>query len=151
MSKVKILLETNNLTDFKVSDGFLFDIANRTIEESLVESLFEKDISISLALVCENEIKKLNFEYRKKNQPTDVLSFSEYAKIQDLCDNKERDIFIGEIIMCPKYIESSSIEQGVTLNFEIAYILSHGILHLLGFSHGEKMFEIQEKIAKSFE
>ena len=37
-----------------------------------------------------------------------------------------------------------------SFEYELAYIFSHGILHLLGFEHGEKMFGLQEKIAQKF-
>jgi probable rRNA maturation factor len=77
-----------------------------------------------------------------------VLSFSEYAKISEMCDNMEKELFLGEIIICPDYVASSAKVQGVSFEFELAYIFSHGILHLLDFSHGEEMFSLQEEIAK---
>lgn len=149
MKEVRSSLEINNLTGFDVSEDFLLEVCKKTLMKSEMECLFKKNISVSLALVSEEEIKRLNLEYRSKNQPTDVLSFSEYAKNEDLCNNKEEDIFLGEIILCPSYIKMSSVEQGTSFMFETAYIFSHGILHLLGFGHGRKMFSIQEEIAKN--
>lgn len=148
MSDIKSSLELNNLTDFDVSEDFLSEILKQTFSEVSLKCLIGKKTLISSAMVSEKEIAKLNLEYRKINEATDVLSFSEHAKIQDLCNNEEEEVFLGEIILCPSYIEKSSIKQGVSFEFELAYIFSHGILHLLGFAHGEKMFSIQNKVAE---
>lgn len=148
MQKTESSLEINNLTGFDVSGDFLTKISLETLKKGAPKCLSEKKINISLALVSGKEISKLNSRYREKNQPTDVLSFSEYAKIQDLCNNVGKELFLGEIVLCPEYISKSSKEQKVSFEYEMAYIFSHGILHLLGFSHGKKMFSLQEDVAQ---
>ncbi len=143
-------VEVNNLTKFDIGLHLLENVAKETLKKSSLKCLASKNISISVAIVSEKEIQGINNLYRKKNKATDVLSFSEYANIYDLCNNKEKEIFLGEIIICPEYIEKSSREQNVSFDFELTYIFSHGILHLLDFSHGKEMFSMQEEIAEKY-
>ena len=144
----ELSIEINNLAGLEFEESFFEKVAEDTLKSSGVDCLKEKEISISVALVSEEEISGINKRYRQKDCPTDVLSFSEYAKIEELCDNGSEEVFLGEIIICPDYLEKSAKEQGVSFEFELAYIFSHGILHLLDFSHGEEMFSLQERVAK---
>ncbi|EKE16094.1 MAG: hypothetical protein ACD_11C00030G0002 [uncultured bacterium] len=147
MLENKIIVEVNDLTNSDFENSLFFDIVESTIEKSGIECLKRKKISISLALVAPEEMQKLNSQCRNKNEVTDVLSFSEFGA-DDLCQNKEEEIYLGEIVICPSYIEKSSVLQNVTFEYELAYIVSHGVLHLLGFLHSEKMFSLQEDAVK---
>lgn len=73
---------------------------------------------ISLALVGESEMKKLNKQYRGKNKPTDVLSFD-----------------YGEIIICVPVATAQAKIHKLSLAKEINLLFTHGLLHVLGFDH----------------
>jgi len=148
---MKINLEFNNTTKNKFSKKFFADIAAETLLESGMECLEEKKIELSVALVDEKEISRLNFEYRKKNRPTDVLSFCEYEKKEAVCEDKRENIFLGELVVCPGYIAEISKQEKEPLEYSMRYIVSHGILHLLGFGHGKKMFSLQTQVADTLE
>ena len=96
------------------------------------------------------EIKKINKEYRKNDCATDVLSFPEFESIQELREasqkNAKGELFLGELILCYDDIKDYSLSEGLELKKELARVISHGILHLVGFSHGKEMFEVQEEI-----
>jgi len=116
------MIEINNLSGVKVDKVFLKKIA---------EKVFRKKDSLSIALVKPVEIKKLNKKYRKKNKPTDILSFED----------------INEIIICPQVVKSNAKKFKSTFKKELAKALIHGILHLLGYDHekSEKDAKIMEK------
>ncbi len=122
----------------------------RVIEETLVLSgmtfLSEKKVSVSAVATDDVEIRRLNREYRGKDTTTDILSFHEYRSQKALRAELSEEIFLGEIIFSVPFIERSALEDGVSLEREMAFIVSHGILHLLGFRHGERMFGIQEEV-----
>jgi probable rRNA maturation factor len=111
-----------------------------TIELSKVGFLGKLDLS--LAIVSEAEIKKINRIYRKKNKVTDVLSFSDYKK-------GKKDIF-SELIVCYDYVKKSSKISGVSVRKEMAYVVSHGTLHCLGFKHGRVMYKLQDVVCGLF-
>jgi rRNA maturation RNase YbeY len=88
---------------------------------------------ISIALVSDQEIKKFNRIYRRKNQVTDVLSFSQ----QDSCLKYplKSGQYLGEIIIgYPQAKRQAKIAKN-SLNQELKLLLTHGFLHLLGYNH----------------
>jgi probable rRNA maturation factor len=143
---MKINLEVNNKTNSPAEDDFFAMVAKKTIEESGYDFLRKKNISISLALVPEEEMQRLNRECRQKDAVTDVLSFFEYETIDEMKNVQEEEIFLGELILCYDDIMKYARREDILPEKELAVVVSHGVLHLLGFLHGEKMFSIQEKI-----
>ncbi len=125
-------------------------IVKETIKEINYKFLARKNIFVSIALVAPKEIRKLNRIYRKKDGVTDILSFAEYKNIQAIkraVDNPPTGgLFLGELILCYDDIREYSRKKNIGLEKELANVVSHGLLHLLGFEHGEEMFGIQEKV-----
>ena len=146
--KMKFILEVNNKTTYKFSKKKFMGIFQRSLALADLGCLENKILELSVALVSEDEIQKLNSQYRKKQLPTDVLSFCEYESTEKLCEKKnENEVFVGELILCPKYIERNANEDGQSLEYALTYITAHGIFHLLGFEHGKKMFALQKQVA----
>lgn len=101
--------------------------------------LLKKNDNFSIIFINDNEIKKLNKKYKNKNETTDVLTFLS----PDSFDNYLGDIYINGFYV-QKYYKSHIYN-------EIGLIIIHGILHLLKYSHydkinSKKMFDIQNKI-----
>ena len=126
-----------------------FEIFNPTfikgedLKETL-EKIFpeEENKFVNIVFVSESEIKRLNSEFRKKNELTDVLSFN-------LSDE------ISEIYVCPEYIKKNAQD----FEDEIIRVIIHGILHIKGYNHegyfdeeniNEEMFRVQERYVKKF-
>ena len=59
-------------------------------------------------------------------------------------------VVLGQLFLCYDYIKRAAEEDGVSLEREMAYVLSHGVLHLLGYDHTEEMFAIQDTISEQF-
>ena len=103
-------------------------------------------IFLTLLLSGDSEIKKLNKKFRKKNKSTDVLSFPFY-NIEDLKGNKNKSIYIGDIVLNFKKID----KKNFIMDFNRLWI--HGFLHLLGYKHFKdkdfyKMNKLEKKILK---
>ena len=109
--------------------------------------LAEKEILVSVALVSSEEIKKLNKTYRKKNAVTDILSFCEYKNQKAIREAGDNSIFLGELVLCYNDIKEYALKNQKDFSRELAKVVSHGALHLLGFSHSPKMFYLQEKVS----
>ena len=149
---MKLNLEINNSTKSPVKKAFIERVVLATLEKSRCSFLQEKTISLSFAWITEVEIRAINKTYRGKDRATDVLSFCEYADMSSLKKAPEKELFLGELLLCYNYIKAVAIASGQekSLQKELARIVAHGVLHLLGFSHGKKMFDIQDAIAKDF-
>jgi probable rRNA maturation factor len=148
---MQYVVEINNKTKTKFSVKKIEAVFQKTVFLALGEPFEGKKFELSLALVSEQEIKTLNKEYRKKNTATDVLSFAEYEGRQSLLlkslKTKGSETFLGELIVCPTYVQKNALEDGETFDDAMTLIISHGILHLLGFAHGQKMFALQKAVA----
>ena len=155
---MKINLEINNTTESPITDGFFEAVAEKTFTELkydfLNPSADGRKIGISIALVAPAEIRKINKEYRKYDSVTDILSFPEYetaGQIEKVAVAKlDEELFLGELILCYDDIKEYAQKEELDLEKEFAKVVSHGILHLLGFEHGEKMFAIEQSVADKF-
>lgn len=134
---MKFILEINNQTDHKLSKKKLEKAIEKTISLS---GVIIKNINISLAMVSDGEMKKINRIYRKKNKTTDILSFA-----LDQKDKKSNDC---ELVVSPSYVEKSAKKNKVSFEKEMVYVVSHGMLHCLGLSHGKRMYAIQDEVCK---
>jgi probable rRNA maturation factor len=96
-------------------------------------------------LFCSNRyIKSLNAQYRNKNEPTDVLSFT-------LGETTDGRYAAGDIAVSLDALEENVRLFGVTADEELRRLLVHGILHLAGYDHAtnkvtEPMLQLQEDI-----
>jgi len=89
---------------------------------------------LSIALVDETEMARLNEQYRGVHSATDVLSFG--------CDEPcptpgEEPITLGDVVIAPSAAETQARELGHTVEHELDVLLVHGILHLLGYEHDQ--------------
>lgn len=82
------------------------------------------DWTISIAFVDETTIRRLNRDYRSKNQVTDVLSF----------EHKENDL-LGEIVICYPVAKQQAEDKKTKARDEVLLLITHGILHLFGYDH----------------
>jgi len=146
---MKLSLEINNTTQSPVADDFFQKVAEETFVKLNLEASLPS-VSISLALVNPEEIRKINKEHRQKDSVTDILSFAEYANLDEIKKAVDKEIFLGELILCYDDIKEYAEKEGIKLEKELANVVSHGILHLLGFAHGEEMFAVQNKVTKDF-
>lgn len=124
------MIQINNLTGNPIDEDFFKKVAKIILEEELGISQFQKT-DLSIALVGQGRIRELNRRYGGKNRPTDVLAFS------------NRNMGLGEIIICLKEVKKNAKKYGFTFKKELTRILIHGLLHLLDYSH-EKKVEIKK-------
>ena len=86
-------------------------------------------------LYCDSiKTHEINKEYRNKDYPADIITFAIFA------DSEEKFIFdgeinLGEVIIALDKVREEAAKKGITPDFELAFLISHGILHLLGFDH----------------
>ena len=99
------------------------------ILQEMLDYLKLKNVEVSVLLVDNKEIKKLNEEWRGKDKPTDVLSFPINEEAPYGCK------LLGDIVISVPYAKEHAKEFGNTFQEEMVRLLAHGLLHLLGYDH----------------
>lgn len=99
--------------------------------ENLFNNEFDCNKDVSVIFVDSNEIHEMNKLYRNIDRPTDVLSFEEHE-----------DDYLGEIFICEEKVYEQALNYNHSNEREFAFLLTHGLLHLLGYDHMTKEDEI---------
>lgn len=91
---------------------------------------FQEIAEVTVRIVDEEESQQLNFDYREKDKPTNVLSFP-----FELPPGVEELPLLGDLVICAQVVAAEAAEQGKELHHHWAHMVVHGCLHLLGFDH----------------
>lgn len=89
------------------------------------------DFEFTVRFVDEEESQSLNFQYREKDYPTNVLSFP-FECPPDIDLN-----LLGDLVICAPVILREAAEQHKNVSHHYAHMIVHGLLHLLGYDHIE--------------
>lgn len=134
--------------------------------KSLIDNIFKKLLALlvcnfevktivemSIIFTNDSDIRKINKKYRNINLPTNVLSFPTYETefFEELMTN--RYLFIGDIILSLDTIIKESAEQNKNFLDHLIHLLTHSLLHLLGFDHmkyedAKKMEDLEIELLK---
>lgn len=95
---------------------------------------------LSLRLTTDSDIQALNSQFRHKDQATDVLSFAamevNFPKVED--ETADLSLYLGDIIISVDTAVRQAPAHGYSLRKELAWLASHGLLHLLGWDHPDE-------------
>jgi probable rRNA maturation factor len=116
----------NNFSGTRIDRALINKLAGRVSKRNWI---------VSISFVSRGEMRKLNWRYRTMNKPTDVLSFL-----------MKEGRLLGDVVICPSVAKANAVKYGSTFRSEIARLVVHGLLHLLGLDHGRKMSGLEEEI-----
>lgn len=120
-----------------------------------IKKILNKKITLelSISLVSNYQIKKINLEFRGKNKPTNVLSFpvldenlirkNGLQKTVGTCQH----LFLGDIVIAYEKVKKESLAQKKNFYDHLTHLILHSLLHLIGYDHeDDKMAEIMESL-----
>ena len=127
-------------------EGRIDDIA---LYESRLDSIIEAlgaSGDFSITFVSDEEIRKLNSQYREKDEPTDVLTFrlKDDESFPDFGFSEE----LGDIFISLDAVGRNASSFGVPFSEELTRIMLHGVMHLMGFDHESNDFTKEEMLLK---
>ncbi len=134
-------------------------VARRPLESFLRRAKNElglEEASLTVCLVSDAEIARLNETFRKKKGPTDVLSFPATARRRPVrmrrgSKTAKAGAYLGDIAISPATARRYARKNGRKLSSELQVLILHGFLHLLGYDHetdrGE-MDRVERKLRK---
>lgn len=106
----------------------------RKVAQRALETLEYKEAQVSILFCEDSYIQKLNREYRRVNAPTDVLAFS----MHEGPFSRVHPEVLGDVVISLETASRQAKRYRHSLNKEIALLVVHGILHLLGYDHLKK-------------
>lgn len=140
----------NEFLDKLYEDDYLETYVKKVLELEEIES--DRPLYMSILLTDNVNIQIVNRDFRGKDMPTDVISFA-YHETEDF-DIGPYDT-LGDIVISLERVEEQASEYNHSFQREFYYVLTHGILHILGYDHIEEedkkiMREREEAILSSF-
>ena len=121
--------------------------------KALVKKLKIKKGIFNIIFVTNEEIHKINKEYRKVDRVTDVISFA----LEDNKDIEYKDFrLLGDIYIAIDVAYEQAIEYNHSSEREVCFLATHGLLHLLGYDHmteeeEKEMFGKQEELLNAYD
>jgi probable rRNA maturation factor len=144
--------------DLYLQDAFNFEASNDSDIRDIIRATWQQWIQIwlkelhsiiaiseayelSLRLTSDDEIQTLNNQYRHKNQPTDVLAFASLeVKVPQSSEkiSANEPLYLGDIIISVDTAKKQARQNNHPLTVELAWLVAHGLLHLLGWDHPDE-------------
>jgi len=149
-----------HIIDVQIDERFLsiveVDWLERVVETTIASQNIEKSVEVSLLITDDETVQGLNCKYRGIDSTTDVLAFA----LQEAISNEEPEGFmpslddvccLGDVIVSHPQAMKQAQEHGHPVGNEVALLVIHGVLHLLGYdhdtpSHEGQMRDIETKV-----
>lgn len=140
-----------------------FDYIYNVLDKKIFDLLSNKNIEVSICFISKPQMQEINNSYRKKNYPTNILTFATLDTILDdneqssminlnpeiLEDINPHDFYLGDLLICLPIIKKEAKEQDKPIDAHLAHIVIHGILHCCGYDHiDDEEAEIMETLEK---
>ena len=125
----------------------------RVVEGALAAEGVAEGSAIDVWITGDEEVHALNREHRGVDRPTDVLSFA-FQETEPFPTAPDEAPSLGQVVLSFPRAVSQAREYGHAAELEVAFLLVHGVLHLLGYDHGgpgeeRRMFGRQDAILTS--
>jgi len=142
--------------DIQVDPAFADRVDTRPLARMVRQALEEHgqpaDAAITVVITDDQRVRQLNRDFRGVDRPTDVLAFSAHA-IAEFVTPEESPSYLGDVIVSYPAALAQAGERGHPVERELAILVAHGCLHLLGYDHAteeerREMWARQEEIAR---
>ena len=133
------VIDKRRLKSREIQPELLVEFAKKVVEEVAPS---KRPLEMNVILLDTEEISKLNEKHLSKLGPTDVLAFP-IDEPDALTDDPV--YLMGDVCICPEVAAEQAKDKGLDIKDEIALLLTHGILHLLGYDHYEESEEVEMK------
>ncbi len=126
---MEILIDNHVKFDFQPHEENITKVINTVLE---LED-FTNNVEISLVFVDNDEIQKINKRFRNIDKATDVLSFPQLDDFDNIDDSDT--VILGDIIISVDKASEQAMEYQHSIFREVAFLVAHSMLHLLGYDH----------------
>ena len=145
-------IEINNESAFDgVDEAAVQRLATFVLDQLHVHA----DAELAVVFVDEAAMEQLHVQWMDEPGPTDVLSFPMDELRPGTEENPTPAGLLGDVVVCPQVASAQALTAGHSTMEEILLLITHGMLHLLGFDHAEpeeerEMFGLQRDLLVGF-
>lgn len=144
-------IEINNESAVDTNEARLHDLARFVLAELNVHP----DTDLAILMVDEEAMTRLHEQWMGEPGPTDVLSFPMDELRPGRPDAQTPSGLLGDVVICPQIAAIQADAAGHDMHTEMLVLLTHGMLHLLGFDHADpieehEMFSLQNRLLTTF-
>ncbi|WP_342601379.1 rRNA maturation RNase YbeY [Psychrobacillus sp. FSL H8-0483] len=151
MLELDLMDETNTLSEETIA------LVEKVLQSAGEQLDIKEGSEVSVTFVTNDVIQEINKTYRKKDMPTDVISFAMEEMGEGEMEILDADIptMLGDIVISVERTIEQAESYGHSFERELCFLAVHGFLHLLGYDHGTEeqeieMFGLQETILQAF-
>ena len=144
------------------------DVVNETEAEIDIDSIQEQarfildrlrihpGAELSVVFVDVATMTDLHERWMDEPGPTDVLSFPMDELTPPRDDEEPPEGLLGDVVICPEVAQRQAVQAGHDERLEVGVLLTHGILHLLGYDHAEPaekkvMFDLNDRLVAAWD
>jgi probable rRNA maturation factor len=127
------MIEVDNSSNFSIDEVSVKNYAKQMLQILKVNT--KSDVSI--LFVNEDEMTKQHVRWMNESGPTDVMSFPMDDIVLQDSKLRKKQAILGDIIICPAVALEDAKEQGINPAYHLVFLITHGVLHLLGQDHQE--------------
>ena len=144
-------IEINNETEYPIDETEFAALGRHVLDQMHVHPQAE----LSILFVDVPAMTELHVRWMDEPGPTDVMSFPMDELRPGTEDAPSPEGILGDIVVCPEVATAQAAQAGHSPSEEMLLLVTHGILHLLGFDHAEpeereEMFELQRTLLLAF-
>ena len=130
--------------------GLINEKRIRNILKDFLNRLFDSQRGLSVLITNDAEIQKLNKQFRKKDCPTDILSWTydvgEGEKAGTELNESQEENIAGELAVSAERVSNQASENGWDFETELIRLLAHGCAHLAGWDHEKSKKQEREML-----
>ena len=148
-------IELLNQTDNSLDPSAAHTI--HTVLQFFMKRYHLDDAMLTVLVVDPDTIRELNWQYRGKNTPTDILSFGQYTDLEEISAAQAagEPVHVGDLVLCLEEVRENCREHFVDFHEETARLIIHGMLHIIGKVHqsydaSEEMLITQEQLLSEY-
>jgi probable rRNA maturation factor len=127
------MIDVDNSSNFSIDEVSVKNYTKQMLQILKVNT--KSDVSI--LFVNEDEMSKQHVRWMNESGPTDVMSFPMDDIVLQDSKLRKKQAILGDIIICPAVALKDAKEQGINPAYHLVFLLTHGVLHLLGQDHQE--------------
>jgi probable rRNA maturation factor len=127
------MIDVDNSSNYSIDEVSVKNYTKQMLQILKVNT--KSDVSI--LFVNEDEMTKQHVRWMNESGPTDVMSFPMDDIVLQDSKLRKKQAILGDIIICPAVALKDAKEQGINPAYHLVFLITHGVLHLLGQDHQE--------------